>query len=220
MKDKIAILLPNLRGGGVERTRLSLADEFINLGYEVEFVLMNLSGELINEAERKFNIIDLGVSRLRNIPFALLKYLKNNRPNFLLAAIWPLSVIAAISVFFSHRCKVLISEHNNLTKQYHKWGFINWLTLRTSTVIGYRLADSRIAVSMGVLNDISKLSFLSKKKFQVIPNPLRQFPKLEDEAIQKAHKLWSCTRGTRILTVGSLKKQKKIMSYSYMLLQK
>ena len=123
-----------------------------------------------------------------------------------------------ISFFSSHRCKVLISEHNNLTKQYHKWGFINWLTLRTSTVIGYRLADSRIAVSMGVLNDISNYHSY-QKKFQVIPNPLRQFPKLEDEAIQKAHKLWSCTRGTRILTVGSLK-NKKIMSYSYMLLQK
>ena len=59
MKDKIAILLPNLRGGGVERTRLSLADEFINLGYEVEFVLMNLSGELINEAERKNLILSI-----------------------------------------------------------------------------------------------------------------------------------------------------------------
>ena len=127
-----------------------------------------------------------------------------------------------ISFFSSHRCKVLISEHNNLTKQYHKWGFINWLTLRTSTVIGYRLADSRIAVSMGVLNDISKLSFLSKKKFQVIPNPLRQFPKLEDEAIQKAHKLWSCTRGTRILTVGSLKKQKnhELLLYAFAKIKK
>ena len=44
---KIAILLPDLRGGGVERIRLVLANEFARMGYQVEFVLMRARGDLL-----------------------------------------------------------------------------------------------------------------------------------------------------------------------------
>lgn len=47
----ISILLPDLRGGGVERIRLVLAKEFARQGHEVEFVLKQARGVLLEEAQ-------------------------------------------------------------------------------------------------------------------------------------------------------------------------
>ncbi len=55
----IAILMPDLRGGGVERVRLVLAKEFADRGHRVEFVLMRARGELLAEAEAHFPVHDL-----------------------------------------------------------------------------------------------------------------------------------------------------------------
>jgi hypothetical protein len=51
---KISILLPDLRGGGVERIRIVLAHEFARAGHDVEFVLMQARGELLKEAAPAF----------------------------------------------------------------------------------------------------------------------------------------------------------------------
>ena len=50
----ISILLPDLRGGGAERVNLDLAQEFARAGHEVEFVLMQARGELLEEAAPAF----------------------------------------------------------------------------------------------------------------------------------------------------------------------
>ena len=55
----ISILLPDLRGGGAERVNLDLAYEFVRAGHEVEFVLMQARGELLEEARTSFSVVDL-----------------------------------------------------------------------------------------------------------------------------------------------------------------
>ncbi len=59
---RIAILLPDLRGGGAESVRLILAGEFARREHEVEFVLMRARGELLPEAEARHRVVDLGVT--------------------------------------------------------------------------------------------------------------------------------------------------------------
>ena len=209
MKKKISILLPDLSGGGVERIRISLAYEFKRMGYDIDFVLMKAQGNLLNEVYENFKVTNLGLSRLRKVPFALASYLKLKRPNILIAAIWPMTVIAPLSILLSSiNCKVIISEHNNLSMQYKNWGLMNMILMRISMTIFYRLANLRIAVSQGVLSDISKLSFLSRRKFRLIPNPIRSMIKPTKKKLEQVEKLWSCPKGARILTVGSFKKQK------------
>ena len=68
------VLLPDLRGGGAERVSIELAYEFTRLGYKVEFVLMEAVGELYQEIASDFSIHDLGISRLRELPFSLVSH--------------------------------------------------------------------------------------------------------------------------------------------------
>jgi len=204
-----SILLPDLRGGGAERVNLDLAHEFARAGHEVDFVLLQARGELLDEARAAFPVHDLGCARARQVPRALARHLRRHRPDALLAAMWPLTVIAPIAARLSgHRCKLLVSEHNNLSVQYRDWGRRHRAALRASMALGYRLAGCRVGVSAGVAADIATLSGLRRDAFDVIHNPVPPRPEPSSHAIRDAEALWSGARGARLVTVGSMKAQK------------
>ena len=173
----ISILLPDLRGGGAERVNIDLAHEFVRAGYEVEIVLMKARGEFLEEARQSFSVVDLATPRARALPLALSCYLRRRRPDALLAAMWPLTVIAPLAARLSWlRCKMLVSEHNSLSVQYFTWGRAHRGALRASMAVGYRLADHRVGVSSGVAADIATLSGLRQDAFDVIYNPVPPRP--------------------------------------------
>jgi len=208
-KRSVAILLPDLRGGGAERVCLVLAHEFARAGLEVEFVLMQARGELLDEARANFPVVDLSTPRARAVPGALIRYLRERRPDALLASMWPLTVIAPVAQRLSgHRCRVLVTEHNTLSIQYANWGRLHRVAMRASMAMGYRLAAARIAVSSGVAQDIARLSGLSLGEFEVIYNPVMPPSEPSVAALRCAEALWSGSAGARILTVGSMKAQK------------
>lgn len=202
----ISILLPDLRGGGVERIRIVLAHEFVRAGHRVEFVLMQARGELLAEAEAAFRIIDLQASRTRDLLRPLVRYLRTRQPDALLAAMWPLTVMAPIALRMSgHRCKVMVSEHGILSAQYADWGHMHRLGLRFSMAIGCRLADVRVGVSGGVAQDMAILSGMPPASFEVIHNPVPPRPMPSEDAMRHAEALWTTPSGARIVHVGRLK---------------
>ena len=202
----ISILLPDLGGGGAERVNLDLAYEFARAGHAVEFVLMQACGDLLEEARASFSVIDLDTPRARALPLALARYLRQRRPDALLAAMWPLTVTAPLAQRLSgHRCKVLISEHGILSAQYRDWGRFHRLLLRLSASLGYRHVNSRIGVSAGVAADMAALSGIRKDAFEVVYNPVPPRAVPEEAALDSADRLWSRPKGARILTVGTMK---------------
>ena len=208
-RSSICILLPNLVGGGAERVNLDLAYEFARAGHDVEFVLMQARGELLEEAQSAFSVIDLATPRVRSLPHILARYLRSRRPDALLAAMWPLTVIAPLARRLSgHRCKVMVSEHGILSAQYRDWGSLHNHLLGLSTALGYRLVDCRAGVSAGVVRDMAFLSKIQKDAFEVIYNPVPSRPNPAQKELDAADRLWNGSRGARILTVGSMKPQK------------
>lgn len=205
----ISFLLPDLRGGGAERVNIDLGHEFVRAGHEVEFVLMQARGELLDETRQCFPVVDLTTPRARALPCVLARYLSRRRPAALLAAMWPLTVIAPLAARLSgHRCKVLVSEHNSLSVQYRDWGRGHRAALRASMGVGYRLADHCVGVSSGVAADIATLSGLRHDAFDVIHNPVPPRPEPSKQAMRNAEALWCSPKGARIVTVGSMKAQK------------
>ncbi|MEO4045283.1 glycosyltransferase [Hoeflea sp. CAU 1731] len=201
--------MPDLRGGGAEKVQIDLAREFNRSGHQIEFVLMQKRGELLTKVEEFFTVVDLGENRIRDLLYSLPRYLRHSRPNVFMAAMWPLTVVAPIAQRLSgHNSMVLVSEHNTLSVQYANWGWLHRHAQRVSMAIGYRLADHRVGVSSGVVRDIAALSGLHPEAFDVIYNPVPSRTEPSAEAMYAAEALWSGPKGTRIVTVGSMKAQK------------
>lgn len=201
---KIALFLPDLRGGGAEKVALLLANEFIQQDFTVDMMLCNAQGELLAMLDKRINVIDLKSPRLRNAFFPLLKYLKANRPDALLALMWPLTLLAVIA-FKCARLpgRVVVSDHTTfsqaplLKNRLRRWFF------KCSLPLIYPLASARLAVSNGVADDLATLGRLKRESIMAIYNPV------SSDAIrfteQQSQEAWQNFNGKKIVAVGALK---------------
>ncbi len=205
----IAILIPNLGGGGAERISIDLAKSFTSMGHQVEFVLMCADGEFLKEALRDFSVNSLEVEKVRCVLLPLAQYLRKRRPQALIAHMWPLTSMAVVGRALSgHRCPLLLVEHNTLSRQYASWGWLHTFLMHGSMRATYRYADHVAAVSEGSAVDTARLAGLASHCVKVLHNPIPQRLLPAAEALAKAEMMWNCPRGERILTVGTLKDQK------------
>ena len=185
---------------------LALAEEFLREGYRVDVVLAQARGELLDEVVGAIKVIDLKAKRLRNVLRPLRTYLRRERPDALLAAMWPLTAIAVVAARFARTgTKVVVSEHTMLSMTQQASG-VSGLMLR----VGYRFvvprADSVVAVSRGVADDLVSLG-LDQGRAVVVNNPISQQNGGENVPAELLE-WWSAEGSLRLLAVGALKAAK------------
>lgn len=203
---KLAIFIPDMRGGGAERVALELIKGFVGRGHEVDLVVMRAEGELMALVPGQANIIDLNVERIRASVRPLARYLKQRRPDALLALMWPLTAVAVVAKLIARSAtRIAVSDHGLLSEQYA--GRLGSLAaLRVTIRLLYPRADVRIAPSRGIAADIGNLGGLKRESFKVIRNPV-SVPPWPFEADEDADPSWGDAT-IRVLTVGALKPEK------------
>lgn len=204
---KIAFFLPDLRCGGAEKVALLLANEFIKQGFNVDMVLSKAQGEFLSELSSQIRIIDLKADRIRYVFKPLLKYFKSEKPDVVLASMWPLTLLAVVA-FKSAKLSgsVVVSDHTTFSqaplmqKRSMRWFF------KYSLSSVYPFANAIVAVSDGVADDLCRLGGIKRKSITVISNPVETNTSLfiEDEG----YRSWKNSRGKKIIAVGALKKEK------------
>ena len=114
---KIAFFLPDLRCGGAEKVALLLANEFIQQGFNVDMVLSKAQGEFLSELNSQIRIVDLKADRIRYVFKPLLKYFKSEKPEVVLASMWPLTLLAVVA-FKSAKLSgsVVVSDHTTFSQ--------------------------------------------------------------------------------------------------------
>jgi glycosyltransferase involved in cell wall biosynthesis len=174
---RLAIFLPGLYGGGAERTMLNLAVGFTERGFSVDLVLSEAVGPYLSEVPRSVRLVELNSRRLKalrtvaGLP-ALVRYLRMTRPHALLSALHA-NVIALWA-----RClagipqRMVICEQNTFSYDNQKLPkFYSYLMLHLVKKY-YPKADSVIAVSKGVADDLAKVTKMPRRRVQVIFNPV------------------------------------------------
>lgn len=206
---QIKIVLPNLCGGGAERLHVSLANDWADLGYDVEFILLRKEGDLISLLSPKISVIALSVNRIRNAIIPLSSYLRASRPHVVLVAMWPLTSAVVISwVLSGRRGKLFLSEHEILRSSYILQAKVRLSYLKYLIRFTYSLATGVIAVSRAVKNDLCDLGNLSERTVQVIYNPAATGKPLLKEVIHDQRQLWGTDSAFHILSVGRLASEK------------
>ena len=202
----ISLVLPDLRTGGAERNCLILADQLLRLGHDVDIVLLQNQGALLKDVPDGVHIVSLEVARIRDSVRPFARYIDSRRPDAVLANMWPVTVATIIArLFCDHRSQLAVVDRALLSRGYADYGLIHRAILRASISLSYRLADARIGVSRGVVNDLSRLSGISTTKFDVVYNPVRRIEVSSDEDVERTERCWKEIDGHRILTVGTLK---------------
>lgn len=201
---RLALLLPSLIAGGAERVTLTLARELVALGDEVDVVVMRDEGPLREAVPAGVRLVVLGATRLRNALRPLVRYLRERRPDALLAQMWPLSSIGVVAARRT-ATRVVVVEHITLSSSARTWPRLARAALRPIMRWSHPRAAARVAVSHGSARDLAQLLALPESAVEAIHNPIRAAPPVASDEPDWGQK---AARGRRVLGVGSLKPQK------------
>lgn len=208
MKNRIAVLIPTMDGGGAERVFLNLIKGFVKHGVFVDLLLLNKEGAYVNEIPDEVRIIELEGGRVLKMIPSLIRYLKREKPTSLLVAMNYVNVIAIIAKFIARsKTKVVITEHNNRSiAASNNRGLITSITRLMMKVL-YPYADEIVAVSNGVAEDLADYALIDRTKITTIYNPV-----ITDELIEKSYEevdhKWFNSDVPVIIGVGRLNRQK------------
>ena len=219
---RLAILIPDMRGGGAERVVLALIEGFLKRGHEIDLILLQRRGELLELVPPAVRITDLRATRIRKAISPLTRYLREVGPAGLVAVMWPMPAIAIISqVLARSQTRIVASDHAILSEHYRDRP-ANLAALRLTTKLLYPMADRRVAASPGIADDLAAISGLPRSRIDVIANPIGMPPgRLKADGL--IEEVWG-RPGARILGVGSLKPEKNhgmlLKAFAYLCRQK
>jgi glycosyltransferase involved in cell wall biosynthesis/2-polyprenyl-3-methyl-5-hydroxy-6-metoxy-1,4-benzoquinol methylase len=208
-QKKICVVLPNLFGGGAERLHINLANDWVNQGFDVEFVLLRREGDLMPLLDSTISIVGLNVDRISDAVIPLAVHLRKFQPQVVLSAMWPLTSATVLAWFISGRKGTLfLSDHEHLTSSYILRGRTKPSYLKNLIRFSYPLASGVVAVSRGVKQDLCELGSLPEHLVRVIYNPAAIGVTSYRELSTVREQLWGAGVDFHILTVGRLSPQK------------
>lgn len=201
----IAIVLPDLRGGGAERMHVHLANEWARRGHSVALVLLRRRGELVSLVSQPVAVEDLNADRIRAGLWPLRAYLRRARPDVVLSAMWPLTSISVIAWLLAGRgARLFVSDHTPLSVSSRREPQGSPALLEALVRLTYPRASGIIAVSHGVREDLCRLGRLSAARVNVIHNPAAIGAASHREPREVRERLWGAGFAHHILSVGSL----------------
>ena len=170
---RLAIFLPALYGGGAERTMLKVAGGMAERGYPVDLVLARTQGPFLDQVPDSVNLIDLRARRDILSILPLVQYLRKERPVVLLTGLHTNIIALWARRLARVPTRVVISERNTLSERVkHLSTDLRVWIMPQLVKWFYPWADSIVAVSQGVADDLRQLMKSSDTRIQVIYNPV------------------------------------------------
>jgi glycosyltransferase involved in cell wall biosynthesis len=205
--SKIAIFLTALDGGGAERVMLNLAKGFIELGMEVDLVLVKAEGAYLSQITPKVRLVNLQQNRLFTSIFSLINYLKQEQPQALLTAMDTNVIVAWMRRWSGISVKTIVTVHNQLSLESRYGDSIKRKLTATFARWFYPWVDKIVAVSEGVAKDLVAIG-LPSDKIKVIYNPIVD-SQLNQKIQESCNHPWlNSGQPPVILGVGRLTRQK------------
>jgi glycosyltransferase involved in cell wall biosynthesis len=217
---KLLVVIHSLKGGGAEKVLINLLKGLDRGKFSITLVLYervfdfplpnNIEVEILNIRAGK-NIFTLGIGFLRKI-IRLSGIMRKAGPDIVFSLLSSTNVTVILAKLLSGiRCRLIISEHTHpsVNLDNERFGCITKLFMRYV----YPYADTIIAVSGGIKNDLIKVFHLHDNKIEVIYNPV-DLKEIQISSRETADHEWFHDEIPVIISVGRLTKQK---GYPYLI---
>lgn len=211
-KEKITFFLPGMYGGGVERVFLTLAEEMLLRGYEIDLLLLKKEGDMLSVVPKQVRIIVPKTYSSKLFPAlfmipALIRYMRAERPVLFISMLNRCNVVVSLARMFVRGVPVVVSEHGNFTEQLQ---VMKWYKRKVAVLVSaftYRLADTILAVSYGTAEVLAKHLWLKKDSIEVIYNPVN-ITKVQKMAEEQFDTTLLDIAKKNFVSVGRLNKEK------------
>lgn len=170
---KLAIYLSNFNGGGAERMHLSLAPEFAKRGFEVVFVVQQLTGSLVKDIPKDIRVVTLGTRRTILALWPLIRFLEKEQPDILISNLGHNNIIAVWAKLFA-KCKtrLIATQHNILSIESTFKATLGYRVLPFLYRHFLKYADAIVGVSKGATEDLRKFCGFRSEMLYPIYNPI------------------------------------------------
>ncbi len=208
-KKKITFLISTLSGGGAEGVCVGIANTFVENGWAVDLVVLNLRNEAyLNRISDKVNLIVLNVNHARYSGFPLLKYIYKNNIKSVLVFNYELSVVLVIlRTLFKLKIKIIsrnISTFSAKMVQFYQLSLWDRYVVAPLIKYFYHRVDYVVNQSNGMRDDLisiyPKLNYTTSVIFNPIPAQLIDYSKQND--------LSQIKKENYLLCIGRLEKIK------------
>ena len=203
-RERIALYVPSLNGGGAERVMLDLATGLVDRGIRVDLVLVRAEGHFLDLVPEGVRLIDLNSHRTAASLFKLAGYLRRERPVALLSTLTQASVIALVAkLMLRGKLRVVTRIANTFSEELASGSFKHKLALQLLKRL-FPVADGIVAVSQGVADDLQALVSNMSDKVMTVYNPIVH-PQIAMQSQTPAEHVWfACGAAPVILSAGRL----------------
>ncbi len=205
----IAVLIPNLVGGGAQRFAVNIAHELSSPGHRVDLVVGDLEGSLLEAVSDDVELVGLGHTYSKSNLLPLARYLRRARPDALLAAQPGANVIAVLAKKLARvSTRIVITHHTSpVSLQGSQVGPLRTALLDRLSRWAYPRAGRLIAVSEGVARGLTAVYGIPAEAISVVYNPVinselvERFNAAPDPRVQA---LFGSERDPVVVAVGRL----------------
>ena len=209
----VAIFLPTLHGGGAERVMLTLSQGFAERGVSTDLVLAKAEGPYIKHVSNLVRVVDLNASRvLFSLP-RLVWYLHQTRPHAMLTALEHANLVAIIARNMAKvETRLVISVRGTPSCVDALTQSLRVRIIPSLARMLYPSADSVVAVSHGVAEDVKRFYRLPASHVRVVYNPVMVGDILNKAQQPIGHPWLQGEMPPVILAVGRLSEEKDFVT--------
>ncbi len=172
-RPRVALAFSSLQGGGIQRVMLTLARGLLERAVQVDLLIVDPRGELHGAVPADARVVGLGArGSARALP-DLVRYLRRERPDALLASQTPLNLVALLArALAGVPTRVVASEHVALDAVLANGASWKERLFPRSARLGYPHAEAVVAVSHDTAERFCAATGLARDAVTVIYNPV------------------------------------------------
>ena len=165
---RVLFFLPDLDGGGAQRTIINIANALSRRGIEASLAAVRVDGPARAWLNKDVDLVDLGAGRIRHSVLPLRRAIKSIRPDVLFSTIIDANIVAALATVGLIRKPKLILRETNSLRARGDVGSIRWRLAAWA----YPRADIVIALSSGVERELAEDFNLCPDRLLTVSNPV------------------------------------------------